>query len=109
MNLYVFLLCVVTFMLLAIFLFLTRRDHRKDITQLLNRLMARDYKEYQYYERKFDKDIKEEESIRDEARKERAGVRKRGLGALEKELENVKTEESDLPGFEEDEELPEEL
>lgn len=37
---------------------------RHDITKLLNRLMARDYKEFQYFEHKYPNDVKAVEDIR---------------------------------------------
>jgi hypothetical protein len=39
--------------------------------KLLNRLMARDYKEFQYFEEKYPKDVAEVEKLREEARDER--------------------------------------
>jgi dipeptidase len=39
--------------------------------KLLNRIMATDYEQFEYYDKKFSKDIKEVEKIRDEAREER--------------------------------------
>ena len=39
--------------------------------KLLNRVMAKDYEQYQYYEKKYGADIKEVKKVRDEARQER--------------------------------------
>lgn len=109
MDLRVFLLFVAIIAVEVIFRFLYRRDYRQDMKQLLNRIMAKDYKEYNYYEKKFDKDVEEEENIRDEAREERENLRK--SQAIEEELNGINRGKiSDLPGFEEeDEELPKEL
>jgi len=42
--------------------------NRLERTRLLNRLMARDYAQFQYYETKFKSDVAEVEKVRDEAR-----------------------------------------
>jgi hypothetical protein len=39
--------------------------------KLLNRIMARDYEQFEYYDKKYNEDIKEVKKIRDEAREER--------------------------------------
>jgi len=44
--------------------------HRRETEKLLNRLMAKDYKEFKYYEDKWRGDLKEIEKVRDETREE---------------------------------------
>jgi biopolymer transport protein ExbB/TolQ len=44
--------------------------HRAERTKLLNRLMAKDYKEFRYYQEKWPGDLKEIEKVRDETREE---------------------------------------
>lgn len=72
MGLYEFLLIVIILAMMIGFYLLERRERR----ELMNRLMAKDFKEYKYYDKKFDKDIKEEEKIHDEARTERVEASK---------------------------------
>jgi len=50
--------------------------HRRERGQLLNRLMARDLPQFQYYETKFKKDVAEVEAVREEAREERKETKK---------------------------------
>jgi len=50
--------------------------NRRERAKLLNRLMARDYAQFQYYETKFKKDVAEVEKVRDEAREERKEAKK---------------------------------
>lgn len=50
----------------------------RERTQLLNRLMSRDYAQFQYYETKFKKDVAEVEAVREEAREERKEEKKEG-------------------------------
>jgi hypothetical protein len=50
--------------------------HRRERSQLLNRLMARDLPQFQYYETKFKKDVAEVEAVREEARDERKETKK---------------------------------
>lgn len=45
--------------------------NRLERNKLLNRLMARNYQEYEYYDKKYKKDLKEVESLRDESRRDR--------------------------------------
>ena len=71
MNLYEFLLVAIA-LLIAVGVYLLERRERREI---LNRFMAKDYKEYNYYDTKFKKDVKEEEEINIEARKEREDFR----------------------------------
>lgn len=71
MNLYEFLLIALAMLIAVGVYFLERRERR----EILNRFMAKDYKEYNYYDAKFKKDIKEEEEINIEARKEREDFR----------------------------------
>lgn len=73
MNLYDFLLVVIA-MLIAAGVYILERRERQEI---LNRFMAKDLKEYNYYDMKFKKDITEETKIEDEARKERDVFRKK--------------------------------
>lgn len=71
MNIYEFLLVVIAF-LIAVGVYLIERKERRE---LLNRIMAKDLKEYSYYDRKFKKDIIEETKIENEARQERDDFR----------------------------------
>jgi len=50
--------------------------HRRERGQLLNRLMARDLPQFQYYETKFKKDVAEVEAVREETREERKEAKK---------------------------------
>jgi len=50
--------------------------NRVERTKLLNRLMAKDYKEFKYYENKWKGDLKEIEKVREENREERKEVKK---------------------------------
>ena len=54
--------------------------HRKERGELLNRLMARDLPQFQYYQTKFKKDVAEVEAVREEAREERKEAKKEGEG-----------------------------
>ena len=45
--------------------------HAKERKTLLNRVMARNYEEFKYYEEKYPGDIKEVKGLREEARTER--------------------------------------
>ena len=98
MNLYEFLLIVIILLMMVGFYLLERRERR----ELNNRLMAKDFKEYKYYEKKFDKDIKEDEKIHDEARTERVEAGK----VLRDEYKDTQKTERDV-ATEIDEELDE--
>jgi len=71
MNIYEFLLVVIAF-LIAVGVYLIERKERRE---LLNRIMAKDLKEYSYYDRKFKKDVIEQTKIEEEARQERTDFR----------------------------------
>jgi len=88
MNIYEFLL-VAFALLIAVGVYLLERQERRE---LLNRFMAKDFKEYSYYDKKFKKDITEETKIEDEARKERDDFRERQKGISPKEFEDVPEE-----------------
>lgn len=45
--------------------------NRLERNKLLNRLMAKNYQEFEYYDKKYEKDLKEVESLRDESRRDR--------------------------------------
>jgi hypothetical protein len=47
---------------------------RHDITKLLNRVMAKDYKEFQYFEHKYEKDVQAVEDVRAHDKKKLAVV-----------------------------------
>jgi len=70
-------------------------SHRRTEATLLNRIMAKNYQEFEYYEKKYDKDLKELDHLRDESRDERKNE------AME---EPVFSEmgNTNLSGFEED-------
>jgi hypothetical protein len=91
MNLYEFLLVVIAF-LIAVGVYLVERKERRE---LLNRIMAKDLKEYSYYDKKFKKDIIEEKKIEDEARKEREDFRKdiKKEGISPTDFEDIEEEE----------------
>ena len=63
------LLNLVGLVVLAGFYLLERFWHRKDITKLLNRVMARNYEEYEYYDKKYPRDLKELDNIREQENK----------------------------------------
>ena len=95
MNIYEFLLVVIAF-LIAVGVYLIERKERRE---LLNRIMAKDLKEYSYYDRKFKKDIVEETKIEKEARQEREDFRediKKTKDAITpEEFEDVPEEEEE--------------
>ena len=95
MNLYSFLLVAIA-MLIAVGVYLLERKERQEI---LNRFMAKNLKEYSYYDKKFKKDIVEETKIEDEARQERDDFRKdikKDKDAIDKEeFEDVPEEEEE--------------
>lgn len=43
-------------------------QNRRERTKLLNRIMARDYKEFEYFDKKFKSDVDEEVNLRKETR-----------------------------------------
>lgn len=60
--------------------------HAKERKTLLNRVMARNYEEFKYYEEKYPGDVKEVKGLREEARIEREETKK-------EPLDEVKTKE----------------
>lgn len=48
---------------------------RNDMKQMLNRIMSRNYAEFEYYDKKWDKDLKEVEEMREEERESRVKER----------------------------------
>jgi hypothetical protein len=50
--------------------------NRRERGKLLNRIMAKDLPQFEYYENKFKKDVAEVERVRDEAREERTEAKK---------------------------------
>jgi len=52
--------------------------HRKERDELLNRLMARDLPQFQYYQTKFKQDVAEVKAVQDENREERKEAKKEG-------------------------------
>lgn len=92
MNLYEFLLVVIALLIAIGVYFLERRERQ----ELLNRIMAKDLKEYNYYEKKFKKDITEETKIEAEARQERDAFRKSQKKVITAEqFEDVPEEEEE--------------
>jgi hypothetical protein len=69
----------------------------KRIKDLLNRIMARNFEEHQYYAKKYDKDLKEVGKMRDEAREERDNDLK---DVVDSELDNE--EKKIMSEFDED-------
>ena len=63
--------------LIALFI-ISEAFNRLERTKLVNRIMAKDYAQFQYYETKFKKDVAEVEATREEAREERKEVKKEG-------------------------------
>jgi hypothetical protein len=62
-----------TFFLIAGFivvLLVNEAFHRVERTRLLHRIMAKDYKDYRYFEDKWQGDLKEVETVREEAHAE---------------------------------------
>lgn len=53
--------------------------HTKERKTLLNRVMARNYEEFKYYEEKYPEDIKEVKKIRAETREEREELKEEPL------------------------------
>ena len=45
---------------------------RKERDRLMNRIMSKNYTEFEYYDKKFPEDVKEVVELREEARKERS-------------------------------------
>lgn len=82
--------------------------HYKERRELLNRLMAKDFKEYQYYEKEHEKDIEEKEAINEEARHEREDFRDKQ--SLEDEIKAIQEKGTDIKveDFEDAEEFEEE-
>jgi len=72
MSLYEFILIVIILAMMIGFYLLERRERR----ELMNRLMSKDFKEYKYFEKKFDNDVEEDKKIHDEARTERVEASK---------------------------------
>jgi len=55
------------FLLAAIIAYILYKDirHEARVEKLLNRFMARNYQEFNYFEKKYDKDIAVEEKVKD--------------------------------------------
>jgi hypothetical protein len=72
--------------------------NRKERDRTLNRLMAKNFQEFNYFDKKYDTDLKEVELLRDEERQERE------IKAEEKEqgLPDDKALETFVKGFEEE-------
>jgi hypothetical protein len=75
------------------------RQWDKERNQLLNRIMARNYEEFKYYEEKYPKDIGELQKIRQEERKERGRDNTTPPDIMGDEAEAVARK---IDGFEED-------
>jgi hypothetical protein len=60
------------YILIAVFILYVVSEvfHRIERDKLLNRLMAKDYKEFKYYEDKWKGDLKEIAAVREETREE---------------------------------------
>lgn len=70
----------------------------KERQQLLNRIMARDFQEYEYHDKMYKTDIKETEKVRDTARKEQGED-----AEIEEELDlEYKEEKKFMKGTDED-------
>lgn len=50
-------------------------QHRRDMSNMLDRLMSKNYSEYQYYDQKWQKDLAEVEAMRKEERGSREEAR----------------------------------
>ena len=87
------------YIIYCLFAYIIYRDIVNDrrFKDLLNRLMARNFEEHQYYAKKYDGDLKEVKELRDESRKERTEELKEVIDeATEKEVDRV------IAGFDED-------
>ena len=100
MNIYLFVVIIVAPVIIAEIIF--RFLHYRREERLLNRLMAKDYKEYQYYQKEHKKDVVEKEAIREEARDERDDFRK--TQKLEDEIKDAEKQIADVPQREDFEE-----
>ena len=69
MTEYILIAVIVLFTISEVF-------NRRERAKLLNRIMAKNLPEFQYYETKFKKDVAEVEKVRDEAREERKEAKK---------------------------------
>lgn len=63
--------------------------NRHERTKLLNRLMARNYQEYEYYDKKYKGDLKEVEALRDESRDDRLSEDDVAQEAVDKEDQRI--------------------
>jgi len=100
MNIYLFVVIIVAPVIIAEIIF--RFLHYRREERLLNRLMAKDYREYRYYEKEHTKDVEEKEAIRDEAREERDEFRKETK--LDEEIKRAGEQDADAPKIEDFEE-----
>lgn len=86
--------------------------HGRERAELMRGIMAKNLQEYEYYTKKFKKDIAEVKDLREEARKERGLVRKKGEELIERELEEEdegggEKSKPEFESFEESELIPE--
>lgn len=87
------------YIIYCLFAYIVYRDIINDrrIKDLLNRIMARNFEEHQYYAKKYDTDLKEVVKMRDEAREERTDELKEVVDSVEnREVDRV------IENFEED-------
>ena len=68
---------------------MTVMSHKRQVDKLLNRLMARNYQEFEYYEKKFDDDRDELKRRRDIERKAANQVLRKKAVPDEREAERV--------------------
>lgn len=60
------------FILVLVWHVIDEQLNRRERDKLLNRIMAKDYQEYEYYDKKYKGDLREVKALRDESRKDRA-------------------------------------
>lgn len=73
--------------------------HRRERKDLLNRIMSRNFEEYQYYDKKYTRDLKEVDTLRKDIRKEQ---RIEAELPAEKLVEEKEAYEKFTKGLEED-------
>ena len=54
--------------------YLEQKAARKERDKLLDRIMAKNYEQYEYYEKKYEKDLDEVEKLREEEHTERKEI-----------------------------------
>jgi len=102
MNLFSFILILILIGVDAAFRLLEKKERQ----EFLNRFMARDYRQFQYFQGEYKKDLKEKEAIREEAREERDDFRKNTR--LDEEIKEIEKGEPKIKVEDFEEDWPEE-